>query len=309
MDQIEDDKSPDSPPADTQSRPSHTQSESAVKKILYAVLGFVLPTGIMGTGITSWFQHEEASYQNDVSQRKFDTQNLLDIQKTLNEMIEPRYIRAKLLYEALDDNAPKHELAAAKTGFYEIEGKWLDQQPNLSSSLEFYVDAPSHKEVANKRDEITRVDKDCDVFAFPESSTINASMASDVLLVNANCHDVVASKFKQLLDAKPHGRPASLGRDSADDATAKEQIRVALDHIWWINGVLRCVVMQRAIDIRYQEERQSLWDHSQSFFRRSTGGDGEALKEERGKRDCAADYRAYARKYDSKDHSKTATNP
>jgi hypothetical protein len=68
-----------------------------------------------------------------------------------------------------------------------------------------------------------------------------------LLEIAYNCHDTIKGKIDEQLRAREHN-------DSVWPATAAEPDPggVALSHIWWVDKVLQCMMVERALELRQQ---------------------------------------------------------
>jgi hypothetical protein len=247
---------------DTSSGPTGNSGKS----FWSSLIPLVLSTGILG----ALFQQMQWSYQNAVTTKDQDATKLLDVEKTLSELIESRYFMTKSLLDELKRNQKSSDLMSEEKEFEESERKWLDNEPNLRGEIEYYVDAPSGKSTGSKRAVIQEKNPECTAFAFPKDQNLDPSSASDVLQVSTHCQELVVSDIRQAFEAKKGARAAPV------DFKVNE---TRLDHLWWINDMLRCIVVQRAIDVR---------SSSPSWFLA-----GKSLGSSSGKRNCLRDYCIY----------------
>ncbi len=291
MDRTENEGSRDGEPASNETKPHpalHRPTETLWGKIASWTIK-LLSSGLLVVLITNVFQYQERVYQDRVSQNDQDAKTLLNIDDKLNNVIVPRFFRTKRFVQALVLNVTEKELNSAERDFNEIEREWFDQEAGLRANLEFYVDTPSNKNTGDKRQEIFHNNQNCtEPFAFAEGMGVDATVASDVLQVVSNCHSLVASSIKTLLDSRtlqPKLSPAQK-KEVIESESKLDDHR--LDQVWWINDVLRCIVMQRAIEVRYRGSTDNLWDY---ISRLGTTNSESAPT----KRDCVSDYRAWSK--------------
>lgn len=278
-------------PRERETEPSRQDAERSdggwgknLWSILLSIIGLAGSSGLVG----SWIQHEQWSYQNSVAAKNEDSKNLLEIENTLTELTEPRYFIASRIIEKLTSGAQQEDLSSDERDFSQIESKWLDAEPKLRSYLEYYVDVPSHKRTGSKREIIYDSNPECKDYGFPADPQFDSGSASDVLQFYAHCQGWVAKDIKTYFDSrKPlhHAAPAQSPKSAEVDF---EIDKIRLDDIWWINDVLRCIVMRRAYDIQ-NASKDSSWFLGDLLWRsrKSDAADPTA-------RDCVADYLKHA---------------
>jgi hypothetical protein len=260
--------------------PSAPSGETLLKKLLYAIVGFLL-TGVVGGFLTNLFQTRSWSYENSVKRLDEDAKQALASQQDVTKIITKRRFVFLNMVQALESNAAGKDWKAAWDDYSSVAVEWELNQNNLAWQIEYYVDAPFGLDRGEKIAPVYKLD--CLTYTLAGGDRPDASVAGILLEVSNHCHALIIDDLKTVIAAKNAGKsigdPKSL-KKLLDDSNLR------LEHIWHVHAVLRCTLVKRAVAIRHEPDP--------SFVNSMLGRDppiGYSLPDDAP--DCLRDYREH----------------
>jgi hypothetical protein len=227
---------------DPQPAPTNHQLAELKDKAVWVKggVGVALFTAI----VTAVFQFGQWFYQDLSRKKEQDIANILDVQKSLNEFVYPRFWRSKRVIEAMEESRQNTDVLGILAEFDGLEAKWLDNEAYLRARLQFYVDSPAGRQAQFKRDSISRENPECvnpDAF---DRTGVNRDNASDVLQLLSHCQFLAGVSIKKLRKLDECRQLTALGEQKKDFEQKLAKFR--LDQAWYLQDILQCAVAKQA---------------------------------------------------------------
>jgi cell division protein FtsL len=226
-------------------RAPERSGETMGQKILYTTIVFLI-TGVIGTLISAYIQQRGWSYQNSVNKIEKDTDQALNLQKNVNELIQERYHAAVRMFQAFASHTTVKELEAARDSYSSVKNNWDLHYPNLAAEIKFNFDDPFGIDMVNK-EPIWSLSCTTYTLGGNDNAGVDTSSANAVLEVVNHCQDL-ANQDIELVNA---------GRKPVNDVA--EAFNRRTEHIWRVNEVLRCMIIGRALEMRRKVAGASYW--------------------------------------------------
>jgi hypothetical protein len=296
MDKIEQDDSSglkSSPEEKSTPAVPEQQVHFAWKELLSAVVA----TGILGALATGYFQQRTWNNQKAVDKIQIDANKAFELEQNLSDFMDERHAATQEVGEAIQSQARKEwesPLKQFKNESYARRGN------NLEGQVAFFIDSPFKQQTDDKRREISK-NIDCLSYALESASdnNIDTQSAKHLLQIVQNCYALAEGD----IDAAASNKPASAGEPphpscpdrsgkSAEQASSEEPLleweknmcnfKTRMNHIFWLNHVLRCTIFEKAVSIRDHVVESSWYFMPQipSIYHLRRGAD-----------DCIRDYR------------------
>ncbi len=217
------------------------------KRILGSIGGLVLATGVLGTAISSYFQERSWTYQKRADKIEKDSAAAMAALDSLNKIVDEKFLSTYGLDDAIKNRAEGDKLNEAVKRFYAADKLWEQQHQALASTLEIVIDSQFGLDDLAAAGRAKAVD--CKHYTL-EGLQPNGAAALPVralLEVAFACH----TKLKQSIESQLRARDDN---GSVWPATTVEPDpgRLMLGHVWRVNNVLQCMMVQRAVEIRNQ---------------------------------------------------------
>jgi len=217
-------------------------TESFVKKLLYALGGFVV-VPLVGAGIAAFFQERNWSNENRNTRINTDMQNALAIGSKVTTLTNERYSALLQLADLMHHQDAGHEAwPAAYEHFLATNKEWEVGFTDFMSQLKFYVDAPFGVDIQNPL--LKASPDDCTQLREGRKLNVNESRAAAFYLaVLNNCYGRIKDEIdrsiadNEMQKAPPHRAHLA-------------NVDVGLPHVWHVNGILRCAIDGRVLQIR-----------------------------------------------------------
>jgi hypothetical protein len=262
-------------PRDPTPSPSARHPESTWKKV-FSQLSTPVLIAILGAVLGYYFQQRVWNKEKAVTTRQEDASRAFDVEQKVSEFIDTRWAAADKLGNLLKAQGSKKELEQAREEYNRWYDEWQRNLTKWAGQIAFYVDLPFKLPTGDRRAEI-QAKINCLTYTLEPTSNefitgegdvakIYSSSSSHLLQIIDHCHDL----------AKRDIEKAKIGEHSVEDFDIRRS------HIWWLNNVLRCTLLERAAAIRssvtqtswlWMPQAPSKYDHEPDA------------------RDCAQDYR------------------
>jgi hypothetical protein len=226
--------------------PGHTQSWT--NRVVGAIGGVILASGVLGTVISFYFQGRSWQYQTGTATIEKDSAAVLTALESLDKLIDEKWLSTYGMNDAIKTRTEGDKLDAAVKRFYAANKNWELQHNILASTLKIAVD--SQFGIEDQKLNVSSID--CQTYTLKGLQPHGSDPLSvGVLLEIAyNCHNNIKGKIDEQLRAR---EPTNL----VWPATAAEPDpgALALSHIWWVDKVLQCMMVERALELRQQSPR------------------------------------------------------
>jgi hypothetical protein len=223
--------------------PGHTQSWT--NRVVGAIGGVILASGVLGTVISFYFQGRSWQYQTGTATIEKDSAAVLTALESLDKLIDEKWLSTYGMNDAIKTRTEGDKLDVAVKRFYAANKDWELQHNILASTLKIAVD--SQFGIEDQKLNVSSID--CHDYTLKGLQPHGSDPLSvGVLLEIAyNCHNNIKGKIDEQLRAR---EPTN----SVWPATTAEPDpgTLALSHIWWVDKVLQCMMVERALELRQQ---------------------------------------------------------
>ncbi len=219
-------------------------------KWIFNNLGAILSAGLVGTVLSAYFQWRSWEYQSRTARIDKDTNAVVDALENLDKIIDEKWLSTYQMNDAIKEKAEGDKLKAVTDRFYSANKDWELQHNILSSNLKIAVDSQFGIEDA-KLIQLT-YPLTCTTYTLVgQQPHGNDPLSVRVLLEIAyNCQNIVKGKIEDALRARDKNDSRWSDTTAEPDAGG-----LILSHIWWVDKVLQCMMVQRALELRHQSPR------------------------------------------------------
>lgn len=256
----------DAAPNETRSRGAPGRAVESFWKRLFKLLSVLGVSGILGSAVGAYFQQRAWNNEKAVTKRHDDATKAFDVEQKVSVFIDSRWAAADQIGRAIQSHASKEEWQRARDEYYNKFEEWQSNLTKWAAQLAFRIDTPFKRKTDDRRREINNsiqcLTYTLDIKLDKENSPIiDSQSASHLLQIIDHCHDLAKSDIEQATaDKNPVKAPAScdgvtlskVEKHICDFATRKS-------HIWWLNNVLRCTILQRAVTMR-DDVAKTFWE-------------------------------------------------
>ena len=220
-------------------------AQSWTNRIVGAIGGVILASGVVGTVISFYLQGRSWEYQTRSAKIEKDSAAVLAALEGVDKLIDEKWLSTYELNDAIKTKLEGEKLDAAAKRFYAANQEWELRHNILASNLRIAVD--SQFGVDDRNLNVGAVD--CRTYTLKDLQP----NGSDPLPVGAlleiayNCHNIIKGKIDEQLRAREQNNsvwPATVAEPDPGG--------LALSHIWWVDKVLQCMMVERALELRQQ---------------------------------------------------------
>jgi hypothetical protein len=220
-------------------------AQSWTNRVIGAISGLVLASGVVGTVISFYLQGRSWEYQTRSAKIEKDSAAVLAALEGVDKLIDEKWLSTYELNDAIKTKAEGGKLDAAAKRFYDANKEWELRHNILASNLRIAVD--SQFGVDDRNLKIGAVD--CRTYTLKDlqPNGTDPLPVGALLEIAYNCHNAIKGRIDDQLKAREEN-------NSAWPATAAEPdpSGLALSHIWWVDKVLQCTMVERALELRQQ---------------------------------------------------------
>lgn len=230
---------------------------SWTKRILGSIGGLVLATGVLGTAISAYFQERSWTYQKRADKIDKDAAAAMAALDSLNKIVDEKFLSTYGLDDAIKNRVEGDKLNEAVKRFYAADKLWEQQHQALASTFEIVINSQFG---VDDLDAATRAKAvDCRHYTLNGMQPIGEAIPVRALLeIVYTCE----TKLKQSIESQLRARDENGGVWPAATA-APDPGRLMLGHVWRVNNVLQCMMVQRAVEIRNQPLQTSMLPFAQ----------------------------------------------
>ena len=210
-----------------------------------AIGGLILASGVVGTAISFYFQGRSWEYQTGTATIEKDSAAVVTALESLDKLIDEKWLSTYGMNDAIKTRTEGGKLDAATKRFYSANKDWELQHNILASTLKISVDSQFGIEDQNLN--VSSID--CQTFTLKGLQPHGSDPLSvGVLLEIAyNCHNNIKGKIDEQLRARDQNNSVWPATAATPDPGG-----LALSHIWWVDKVLQCMMVERALELRQQ---------------------------------------------------------
>ena len=223
-------------------------AQSRTRAIFGSLVGLISAAGLLGTLISAYFQGRSWDYQNGVARIDKDAAAVVAALGSLNTIVDEKWISTYQMDDAIRTRKEGDELKAATARFYAANKEWERLHEQLAATLRLDVDSQFGIDAGTAP---TFVNTDCLTYTLnrPEPDPAAPMSVSALLEISYNCHNVIKGRIDEKLQARGDSDSKWPAATSGSDAGA-DPGRTRLSHIWWVNKVLQCLMLERALELR-----------------------------------------------------------
>ncbi|MGB7975918.1 MAG: hypothetical protein WCF81_16570 [Roseiarcus sp.] len=233
---------------DADSGPGSSKSANAqswTNRVVGAIGGVILASGVVGTVISFYLQGRSWEYQTRSAKIDKDSAAVLAALEGVDKLIDEKWLSTYELNDAVKTKVEGARLDAAAKRFYAANQEWELRHNILASNLRIAVD--SQFGVDNRNLNMGAID--CRTYTLKglQPNGADPLPVSALLEIAYSCHNAIKGKIEEQLRAREQN-------NSLWPATAAEPDPggLALSHIWWVDKVLQCMMVERALELRQQ---------------------------------------------------------
>jgi hypothetical protein len=270
--------------ADNVSSPASKLSaaQSWTNRVVGALGGVILASGVLGTVISFYFQGRSWEYQTRSAKIEKDSAAVLAALEGVDKLIDEKWLSTYELNDAIKTKVEGEKLDAAARRFYAANKDWELRHNILASNLRIAVD--SQFGVDDRNLNVSAIDCRTYTLKALQPNGTDPLPVGALLEIAYNCHNAIKGKIDDQLRAREQN-------NSAWPATVAEPDPggVALSHIWWVDKVLQCMMVERALELRQQSPQVPLLPITTGQDPHAyTTSDNERAREEQ----CVAPYKS-----------------
>ncbi len=267
MDTIKEDKQADEMSASTEavSRPAGEHPNESSMGALTRQLSTLALTAIVGTAVGYYFQ--QRTWNNDKATTKIqsDANTAFDVGQKVSEFIDVRWAAGDQFRDALQPRASKEEWDYARNKYSNAFEDWQSNLAKWAGQIAFHVDSPFRLPTDDKRKEIASIT--CLTYTLnfkSDNNEIDYRSASHLLQIIDHCHDLAKNDLEGANADKRQVKAPPLCDKTAQQKLSDSEKRLCdfatrQSHIWWLNNVLRCTILRRAVSIR-DDVAKTFWE-------------------------------------------------
>jgi hypothetical protein len=266
MDTIKEDRQADEKSTSTEavSRPAAEHPTESPWSALTRQLGTLAMTAIFGTAVGYYFQQRAWNNDKAVTQIQNDANTAFDVGQKVSEFIDVRWATADQLRDALKPRASREEWDYSRNKYSKNFEEWQSNLAKWAGQIAFHVDTPFRLPTDDKRKEIASIT--CLTYTLnfkSDNNEIDYRSASHLLQIIDHCHDLAKNDVEGAdADKHPVKAPISCEKTAKKGSDPEKHLcdfATRQSHIWWLNNVLRCTILQRAVSIR-DNVAKTFWD-------------------------------------------------
>ncbi len=233
---------------ETDTVPSSSKLSSAqawTNRVVGAVGDVILASGVVGTVISFYLQGRSWEYQTRSAKIEKDSGAVLSVLEGVDKLLDEKWLPTYELNDAIKTKLEGEKLDAAVKRFYAANKDWEIRHNILVSNLRIAVNSQFGIEDRNLN--VGAID--CRTYTLKglQPNGSDPLPVGALLEIAYNCHNAIKGKIDEQLRAREQNNavwPASVAEPDPGG--------VALSHIWWVDKVLQCMMVERALELRQQ---------------------------------------------------------
>ena len=233
--------------SDSSAKPAHSQSWT--NRVVGAIGGVIL--AVVGTAISFYFQGRSWQYQTGTATIEKDSAAVVAALESVDKLIDEKWLSTYGMNDAIRTKTEGSKLDAAIKRFYKANKDWELQHNILGSTLKIAVD--SQFGIEDRHLNVGSID--CQTYTLKGLQPHGSDPLSvgALLEIAYNCHNTIKGEIDKQLGARETNNSVWPATAAAPDPGG-----LALSHIWWVDKVLQCMMVERALELRQQSPRVPL---------------------------------------------------
>ena len=207
-----------------------------------------MASGVIGTVISFYFQGRSWQYQTGTATIEKDSAAVLTALESLDKLIDEKWLSTYGMNDAIHTKTEGGKLDAAVKRFYRANQDWELQHNILASTLKIAVD--SQFGIEDQKLNVSSIDCQTYTLAGLQPHGSDPLSVGVLLEIAYNCHNTIKGKIDEQLRARDENNSVWPAAAAAPDPGG-----LALSHIWWVDKVLQCMMVERALELRQQSPR------------------------------------------------------
>jgi hypothetical protein len=218
---------------------SKLSSAQSSNRVVGAIGGVILASGVVGTLISFYLQGRSWEYQTRSAKIERDSAAVLSVLEGVDKLIDEKWLSTYELNDAIKTQLEGEKLDAAVRRFYAANKDWELRHNILASNLRIAVD--SQFGIDDRNMNVSTIDCQTYTLTGLQPNGSDPLPVGALLEIAYNCHNAIKGKIDEQLRANEQN-------NSVWPATAAEPDPggLALSHIWWVDKVLQCMMVGRS---------------------------------------------------------------
>jgi hypothetical protein len=220
-------------------------AQSWTNRVVGAIGGVILASGVVGTVISFYLQGRSWEYQTRSAKIEKDSAAVLAALEGVDKLIDEKWLSTYEMNDAIKNRLEGEKLSAAVTRFFAANKEWELRHNILTSNLRIAVD--SQFGIDDRNLNLSAVDCRSYTLKGLQPNGSDPLPVGALLEIAYNCHNAIKGRVDEQLRAREQN-------NTIWPATAAEPDPggVALSHVWWVDKVLQCMMVERALELRQQ---------------------------------------------------------
>jgi hypothetical protein len=198
-----------------------------------------------------YFQGRSWEYQTGTATIEKDSAAVVTALESLDKLIKEKWLSTYGMNDAIKTKTEGSKLDSAIKRFYKANRDWELQHNILGSTLKIAVDSQFGIEDRN----LNVGSIDCQTYTLkglqPHGS--DALPVGALLEIAYNCHNTIKGEIDKQLGAREANNSVWPATAAAPDPGG-----LALSHIWWVDKVLQCIMVERVLELRQRSPQVPL---------------------------------------------------
>jgi hypothetical protein len=220
-------------------------AQSWTNRVVGAIGGVILASGVVGTVISFYLQGRSWEYQTRSAKIEKDSAAVLAALEGVDKLLDEKWLSTYELNDAIKTKLEGEKLDAATRRFYSANKDWELRHNILASNLKIAVD--SQFGIDDRNMDVSAVDCRSYTLKGLQPHGADPLPVGALLEIAYNCHNTIKGKIDDQLRAKEQNNSVWPATNAEPDPGG-----LALSHIWWVDRVLQCMMVERALELRQQ---------------------------------------------------------
>ena len=171
--------------------------------------------------------------------------------ENLDKLIDEKWLSTYGMNDAIKTKTEGSKLGAVIKRFYTANKDWELQHNILGSTLKIAVDLQFG--IEDRKLNVGSID--CQTYTLKglQPHGTDPLSVGALLEIAYNCHNTIKGKIDEQLRARDQNNSLWPVTAAAPDPGG-----LALSHIWWVDKVLQCMMVERALELRQQSPQVPL---------------------------------------------------
>ena len=223
--------------------PEAGRAQSWTKRVVGAVGGIILASGVVGTVISFYFQGRSWDYQTGTAKIDKDAAAVLTALESLDKLVDEKWLSTYEMNDAIKTRMEGDRLDAAIKRFYSANKDWELQHNILAANFKIAVDSQFGIDATDL--DLSSVDCKTYIPKGLEPHGSNGYSVGALLEIAYNCQNNVKGKIDEQLRDRENNNLTWPATTAEPDPGG-----LVLSHIWWVDKVLQCMMIERALELR-----------------------------------------------------------